>query len=239
MGRHMPIRCILFDFDDTLVDSEPARQAARWAVALTLSRTYGIDVNHVLRVITDVERSMEARGVYDRSEWWRAVARILGIELRGIEGQLTTMYWRQWIMNTRPFPDTEEALTTLSRHGLTLGVIANDDGIPGHKRDRIVNSGIPTNTLKLILVAGDDTERRKPDPQPFRKALETLGMEPWECAYVGDKPHDDVPGARAIGMWTVIIARRQVPVFGVNMEKPHMVIGTLKQLINTIRHTNT
>lgn len=37
-----------------------------------------------------------------------------------------------------------------------------------------------------VLVAWDDTERHKPDPEPIIKALENLGVDPNDAYYVGD-----------------------------------------------------
>ena len=55
-----------------------------------------------------------------------------------------------------------------------------------------------------MIVASDDTERHKPDPEPILHALERLGAEPREAAYVGDSPFD-IRAAKAAGVHAVAV----------------------------------
>ncbi len=42
-------------------------------------------------------------------------------------------------------------------------------------------------------------DRRKPDPLPFRVAVDLLGVAPESIVYVGDRPAKDVAGASRAG----------------------------------------
>ena len=48
---------------------------------------------------------------------------------------------------------------------------------------------------------------RKPDPAIFRLALEKMNLRPEEVIYVGDSEKDDVAGARAAGMYPLLLKR--------------------------------
>ena len=48
----------------------------------------------------------------------------------------------------------------------------------------------------------------KPDPRIYRLALERAGVEPAEAAFVGDSPEFDIDPPAAIGMFPVLIDRR-------------------------------
>ena len=48
----------------------------------------------------------------------------------------------------------------------------------------------------------------KPDPRIFRLAMERAGVEPGRSVYVGDNPEFDVEPAMAVGMFPVLIDRR-------------------------------
>jgi putative hydrolase of the HAD superfamily len=48
----------------------------------------------------------------------------------------------------------------------------------------------------------------KPDPVIFRLALDRAGMKPGDVAYVGDNPEFDVDPPAALGMFPVLIDRR-------------------------------
>ena len=49
--------------------------------------------------------------------------------------------------------------------------------------------------------------KAKPHETIFRALLERLGVEPGRAAMVGDDPHDDVEGARAVGMQAWLVDR--------------------------------
>jgi HAD superfamily hydrolase (TIGR01549 family) len=52
----------------------------------------------------------------------------------------------------------------------------------------------------------------KPDPRIFRLALEKTGLQPDQVLYVGDSEKDDVAGARAAGIYPLLIRRGHKPV---------------------------
>ena len=52
----------------------------------------------------------------------------------------------------------------------------------------------------------------KPDPEIFRLGLEKTGLKPEQVLYVGDSEKDDVAGARAAGMYPLLIRRNNQPV---------------------------
>ncbi len=58
------------------------------------------------------------------------------------------------------------------------------------------------------VVISMDTGHRKPRPEIFRAALESLGTKPEETLHVGDSLDADVNGAAALGMPTAWITRR-------------------------------
>ena len=53
------------------------------------------------------------------------------------------------------------------------------------------------------LVAGDTTERSKPDPMPVVEACRRLNMAPGETVFVGDDRRDVLAG-KAAGCFTVV-----------------------------------
>lgn len=53
-----------------------------------------------------------------------------------------------------------------------------------------------------VIVGCDMCERHKPDPQPVQIALERLGYQPREAAFVGDSVHD-IEAGNAAGVTTV------------------------------------
>jgi len=94
----------------------------------------------------------------------------------------------------------EDVLVRLKAEGRQLGVVTA-------KRRRTVDlafARLPIEHLFDVVVAGDETERLKPDPQPLLRAAQRLDAEPESCAYVGDSPFD-IRAAKAAGMHAVAV----------------------------------
>jgi pyrophosphatase PpaX len=96
------------------------------------------------------------------------------------------------------FPDVERVLKMLRAGGRKLGVVTA-------KRRATVELAfafIPLGELFDTVVGWDDTARHKPHPDPLLVALDRLGAEPADAAYVGDSPFD-VRAAKAAGVFAV------------------------------------
>jgi len=65
-----------------------------------------------------------------------------------------------------------------------------------------------TKHFDTILASGT-VGYRKPSPIIFKEALKTLDVSPAETVFVGDSLYHDVQGAKAAGMKTVWIKRKQ------------------------------
>jgi len=94
-----------------------------------------------------------------------------------------------------PIPGVVESLARLRALGLSLAVVANwDYGIHEHLAEHGLTPWFDT------VVCSAEVGVKKPDPAPFRLALERLGVEPGRALHVGDhRPHDEA-GALAAGM---------------------------------------
>jgi putative hydrolase of the HAD superfamily len=59
--------------------------------------------------------------------------------------------------------------------------------------------------------------------------MAAIGMtDPGECVYVGDRPYDDVHGAKSVGMRAVLVPNSDVPPFEAAV--PDAVISRLSDL---------
>jgi putative hydrolase of the HAD superfamily len=99
-------------------------------------------------------------------------------------------------------PGAADLLSELSRRGYRLGVISNAHGsIEGQLAAAGIcsRSGVDTAPVEIVV---DSTivGVHKPDPAIFEIALQTMGVQPSETAYVGDSLFFDVQAATAIGI---------------------------------------
>ena len=98
-------------------------------------------------------------------------------------------------------PGVAEAVASLQRRGLALAVVGNwDMTLPGHLAE------VGLGDLAVVTSAGAGAA--KPDPRPFRLALEELGVRPERALHIGNEETDDL-GAKAAGMhfaWAAVAA---------------------------------
>ena len=98
-------------------------------------------------------------------------------------------------------PGVAEAVASLKRRGLALAVVGNwDMTLPGHLAE------VELGDLAVVTSAGAGAA--KPDPRPFRLALEELGVRPERALHIGNEETDDL-GAKAAGMhfaWAPVAA---------------------------------
>jgi len=101
----------------------------------------------------------------------------------------------------RMVPGALEAVESLRREGLRLGLVSNNTYHPPIART-LERLGLRPHFD--VLVSSSALGLRKPDPRIFRAASDYLGVAPEDCVHVGDLPFVDVAGARAAGMKCVL-----------------------------------
>jgi putative hydrolase of the HAD superfamily len=91
-------------------------------------------------------------------------------------------------------PGVPEALSRLRARGLELAVVGNWDSRLAEHLERL---GLAP--FFSAIVSSGEAGAAKPDPRPFRIALERLKIEPERALHVGDSQVDE-DGARAAGL---------------------------------------
>jgi pyrophosphatase PpaX len=92
----------------------------------------------------------------------------------------------------------DAALAELKQRGHRLGIVT----AKRHKTVALAFDRVPVGHLFDVVVASDDTAEHKPSPAPLLFALDRLGVEPSEAAYVGDSPFD-MQAAKAGGLYAI------------------------------------
>lgn len=80
-----------------------------------------------------------------------------------------------------------------------------------------------------IIVSGDTTAKKKPDPMPLLYAADKMGVAPADCLMVGDSMHD-VEAARNAGFQVVSVPYGYNHGVDIREAKPDAVIESLAEL---------
>lgn len=154
----------------------------------------------------------------------------------------TNVFCREFIRYARPDEQAEAVLKEL--HGrFKLGIVSNlsipECGMELLKKFRLAGY------FDAVVISGA-INRRKPSPEIFKKALDTLNVKPDEAIFVGDTLGIDIKGAKAVGFKTILIERPAPPRGSESLsyeipgaqEKivPDLTVKNLKEITEFVEH---
>lgn len=194
----MAFRAVLFDLDNTLVDfvgmkRRATMSAAHAMVASGLAEDAGALSEELFEFYLGYW--IEADDAFEKflhKKYGKIDIRVLAA---GVNAYLKEKY-----NNLHAYPGVKETLEELKRRDLKLAVVS--DGVRLKAWMRLNEAGI--DAFFDVVVTYDDTGKKKPASEPFRRALDELGVLSSECVFVGDWPERDIAGAKAMGMTTVL-----------------------------------
>jgi putative hydrolase of the HAD superfamily len=198
------LKAVVFDVDFTIARPGPdlgpegyARLGARYGLTLDPAR---YEQARML-ALTTLERHPDL--VHDEEIWVLFTQRIIegmggGRDTYGCAVEMTRAWEHAHHFDL--FDDVQPTLDDLRSRGLKLALLSNTardlDAFVEHHRlevDAVLTSRVHGKT--------------KPHESIFRRVLELLDVAPAEAAMVGDTVEDDVEGARAVGMYAVLLDR--------------------------------
>ena len=210
----MPFQAVLFDAGDTLVRPFPSFHEL--FAQVMLSRGYPVDPGEVSAAWPVAHRRFaEAAGngegwstSPERSKrFWLSVYEAFLDELGIADGDGCAVGLYEAFSdrrNYRLFPDVMPSLKELSSLGYEMGVVSNFETW----LDPLLDDLGAAELLPVRAISGIEGIE-KPDPELFRLAVERIGVPASGCVYVGDSVDFDVEPARSIGMFPVLLDRRE------------------------------
>ena len=183
----MRFRIVLFDLDGTLIDSGPIILASmQHAVSTVLGREIPPD---------ELGMTIGGQGL---------VAQMQAIDVEHADALLDAYKEHNDGLHEtlEAFDELLAVLPGLKAEGRKLGIVTA-------KRHRTVGLALerfPALASAFdVVVAHEDTDRHKPDPEPVLLAVSKLGSTTSEAVYVGDSPFD-IRAAKAAGTFAVAVA---------------------------------
>jgi phosphoglycolate phosphatase len=171
----LPFALVLFDLDGVLIDSRSNMEAA-WR-EVNAECGYGVPIDRYFAHI----------GLP-----FQDILRALGLRARLAEAE--AIYARASIANFERivvYPGIVEALATLRRAGLPLGIVTSKDA----RRTALAIDRIGS---RFDVVQAPATGLRgKPAPDQLQAAAASLGVSPRRAIYIGDMPVDELTARSA------------------------------------------
>ena len=232
----MTVEAVIFDWGGTLTPFHTIDLLDLWRVAArVLAPGDPARVDEVAVALAAAER-----------RWWdhvvatgrsgttadvlAAAGRETGLDLdAALHDAAVEAHLEAWTPHTITDPEAAPLLIALRERGIRTGLLSNTHW-PRRWHERwLERDGV----LGLIdaRVYTSDLQHTKPHPEAFHAVLDQLGVEPPAAVFVGDRPVDDISGAKALGMRAVLIPDSDVPDHPV---VPDARIARLSQLLPLI-----
>lgn len=190
------IKGIIFDIDNTLTDFMRTKRAAvDAAVEMMIDSGLKVEKQQMVDKIFDLYwiEGVEDQKIFNKvlmQEFGKIDMKILAA---GIVGYRRAKAGTQVL-----YPNVIRTLIELMRMGVRTTVLSDAPKLEVWLRI----SGLGLHHFFDHIITSEDFGVKKPDPKPFRKALEVLGTKPEETLMVGDWAERDIVGAKKVGIRT-------------------------------------
>ncbi|HET6878078.1 MAG TPA: HAD family hydrolase [Jatrophihabitans sp.] len=221
----MGVRAVIFDWGGTLTPWHTIEPRAAWVAAVgdesLADRLLAAERevwarsrdHHLSAALPDV---FDAAGVRHTDEMLAALSA-----------------W--WEPHTHLDPDAPGLFAALRERDIRIGVLSNtlwsrDEHERIFERDGVlhfIDGAVYTSEIPWT----------KPHPEAFRTALRAVEVDdPTDVVFVGDRPFDDIHGAKSIGMRAVLIPHSDIPEVqkGPVEGEPDAVIPALADLLAVV-----
>jgi pyrophosphatase PpaX len=132
--------------------------------------------------------------------------------------------------DVEPFEGIEDVLLRLHEDGVRIGVVT----AKWRSTVELAFARLRVADLFEAVVGGDETTKHKPDPEPLLLAAQRLGVEPQDCAYVGDSPFD-IRAAKAAHMYSIGVTWGGIHDGDVlALEEPAALVHTAQELYDRL-----
>ncbi|MGC8533015.1 MAG: HAD family hydrolase [Candidatus Parvarchaeum sp.] len=237
MSEKIKAKALIFDFDNTLVDTHSAISGAYSKIVELISSSSGLDRSYLMQELLKAQKEVIddvplISRQYDREAVIRKLNENLSLNLDEKQAEKLAQLFYDFILEKINYSsDTEEVLKALKSRGKKLGLLTDTDVRPGLKRRRL-NSLDFIKLFDVVLIAGEDIPQRKNSPIPFIEIARLLNAEPRDTVVIGDRMDADIDNAKEAGMKAVLIDKYLPPNAGVH--DPDAVIHELKQLLDVL-----
>ena len=213
----MKYKAIIFDFDDTLVESREKKWAHHKAVA---KQFYNID-------LTDEDI---------RPHWGKPMASLVNSVYKDSD---TLENIHKALVATRNdfrkniYADTHKILTTLFDSEVKVGIISA--ATRHYIIDDLIRFDLPLENF-FVIQGEDDTDKHKPDPDVFLDVFEKLskeGIQKKDILYVGDSI-DDFKAASGAGIDFVAVTTGLYSSDEFKNTGAEIIVSNLGELLNFI-----
>jgi putative hydrolase of the HAD superfamily len=204
------VDAVIFDWGGTLTPWHSFDLREQWAA---YTRVYDPSrADELAGLLLDAENeAWRAARDHQRSGTFDELLCSVGIDTEAERHrEALAAYQEYWAPHTFIDPDAPAVLAGLRKRGIKVGVLSNTLWPREHHEDVFRRDGV----LDLLdgAVYSSEIAWTKPHPEAFRAAMAAVGADDASrVVFVGDRPYDDVHGAKEVGMRAVLVPHSAIP----------------------------
>ncbi len=220
----MAVRAVIFDWGGTLTPWHTVDLAGLWSGICAQHYPDGTHAD-IAQAIFAAERELwRAAEAEHRSATIYQVLDQAGVS---VTDEFLASYVQAWEPHTFTDPEAADVLRSLRGRQIKIGVLSNTMWPRSWHEEVFRRDGVADLIDGAVYTS--EIEWTKPHPEAFRAVMAAIGVsDPASCVFVGDRPFDDVHGAKRAGMRAVLIGNSEVPAYA--NAAPDAVISRLSEL---------
>jgi putative hydrolase of the HAD superfamily len=135
---------------------------------------------------------------------------LLGGEVaEAVRAEAAALYLDDWTPHIKHDAEAAPVLQALHERGLRIGLLSNTHWPRDYHEEFLDRDGLtPLIDARLYT---SEMPWMKPHPEAFAAALQALEVRAEQAVFVGDRPFDDIYGAKQAGMRAVLRPNAAVP----------------------------
>lgn len=179
-------RCVIFDMDGVIIDSEPIHQECERQIFKILEINVSDEQHNALVGTTDEIMWSQIGNLYELP--------ITVPEIIQLKKSLYIEYLKKEAY-LRPIPYIPELIVDLCKNNFLL-VLASSSP---HEQINYILENLRIRHYFHATISGEDVKKGKPHPEIFLKAAESVGIEPELCVVIEDS-YNGVTAAKSANM---------------------------------------
>ena len=230
MNKIFPIKGVIFDLDNTLLDFMKMKEVAVKSAIRGMIEA-GLEID-------EIESFKDIISIYEEFGWENQ--KVFDVFLNKSIGYVDNKFLAAGIVayrrareaNLLAYPNVNRTLVNLTKLGIKLAVVSDAPSREAWMRIYYLN----LYHFFDAVITFDDSGERKPSSTPFEMALKKLKLKPQDSLMIGDWPDRDVVGAKQIGMRTAFAVYGDT--FGTKYSGADWDIQDISEIITIIKQIN-
>jgi putative hydrolase of the HAD superfamily len=225
----MPIKAVLFDLDNTLIDFlKMKKMSVEAAITAMIDAGLPMKKEAAMKVLWDL---YDKYGIEYSKIFQKFLVKTLGSIDWKILASGIIAYRNVKTSFLEPYPHVIPTLIKLKERGYKLGVVSDAPRMKAWLR----LAAMKISDFFDVVITLDDTDRKpKPNPAPYKAALLKMGLKPDEVIFVGDNPNRDILGAKRLGIRTVLAKYGEWTKAKDKSMRPDHEINDVKELLDIL-----